>query len=73
MVMIKSDIVEVDGVFVGTAILQNTSEDRAGHRFFAIDDRVRPLHGAVLPSLSALRSQAAQTFHAANAQARRRR
>ncbi len=58
--MIKSEIVEVDGVFVGAAILQSGS---TGHRFFATHDRVRPLHGATMPSLAAIRHQAKRHYH----------
>ncbi|NPD65653.1 hypothetical protein HN018_15815 [Lichenicola cladoniae] len=61
--MFKSDVVEVDGVFVGTAILQPNRIDRA---FFATDDRVRPMHGKILPSLAAVRWHAARQFHSAS-------
>ncbi|MCQ8279727.1 hypothetical protein NFI95_14880 [Acetobacteraceae bacterium KSS8] len=57
--MTKSEIVEVDGVFVGAAIQQ---PDSTQHRFFATHDRVRPLHGATMPSLAAIRHQAARHF-----------
>ena len=57
--MVESDVVEIDGVFVGTAILQPNRVDRA---FFATHDRVRALHGAVLPSLAAIRHLAAHHF-----------
>ncbi|WP_419730705.1 hypothetical protein [Lichenicola sp.] len=60
--MLKSDVVEVDGVFVGTAILQPNRTDRA---FFATHDRVRMLHGKILPSLASVRWHAARQFHAA--------
>jgi hypothetical protein len=63
--MFKSDVVEVDGVFVGAAILQPNRIDRA---FFATDDRVRPMHGKILPSLAAVRWHAARQFHAASPQ-----
>jgi hypothetical protein len=58
--MLKSDVVEVDGVFVGAAILQPNRTDRA---FYAAHDRVRSLHGHVLPSLADVRTQAARHFH----------
>lgn len=64
--MFKSDVVEVDGVFVGAAILQPNRIDRA---FFATDDRVRPMHGKILPSLAAVKWHAARQFHAASPQA----
>ena len=57
--MLKSDIVEIDGVFVGAAILQPNRIDR---KFFATHERVRSLHGVILPSLSAVRRQAIRHF-----------
>ena len=57
--MVESDVVEVDGVFVGTAILQ---PNRIGVAFFATHERLRPLHGAVLSSLAEIRQQAARHF-----------
>ena len=57
--MLQSEVVEIDGVFVGTAILQS---NRTDHAFFATHDRLRLMHGAVLPSLAALRQQAARYF-----------
>lgn len=63
--MFKSDVVEVDGVFVGAAILQPNRIDRA---FFATDDRVRTMHGKILPSLAAVKWHAARQFHAASLQ-----
>lgn len=60
--MFESDVVEIDGVFVGTAILQ---PDRIGRTFFATHERVRPMHGVVLPSLAAIRHQAARHFRGA--------
>lgn len=57
--MFESDVVEIDGVFVGAAILQANRTDRA---FFATHDRLRPMHGAVLPSMAAIRYQAARHF-----------
>lgn len=63
--MFKSDVVEVDGVFVGAAILQANRTDRT---FFATDDRVRPMHGQILPSLAAVRWHAARQFRAASRQ-----
>jgi hypothetical protein len=43
--MIRSHVVDVDGVFVGAAVCQ---ED--GWRFVAVDDRVEPLDGGVWPT-----------------------
>lgn len=57
--MFESDVVEIDGVFVGAAILQPNRIDRT---FFATHDRLRPMHGVVLPSLAAIRHQAARHF-----------
>jgi hypothetical protein len=57
--MLKSDVVEVDGVFVGAAILQPNQIDRA---FFAAHERVRSLHGQILPDLATVRYQAARHF-----------
>ena len=57
--MLKSDVVEVDGIFVGTAIQRTTRGECA---FVALHDRVRALHGAVLPSLADLRSQVTRHF-----------
>lgn len=58
--MFESDVIEIDGVFVGAAILQPNRTDR---EFFAIHHLVRPMHGMVLPSLSAIRHQATRYFH----------
>ena len=57
--MFESEVVEIDGVFVGAAILQPNRVDLA---FFATHDRLRPMHGSILPSLAALRHQAAHHF-----------
>ena len=57
--MVESEVVEIDGVFVGAAILQPNRVDLA---FFATHDRLRPMHGTILPSLAALRHQAARHF-----------
>lgn len=57
--MLESEVVEIDGVFVGTAILQPNRVDLA---FFATHHRLRPMHGNILPSLAALRHQAAHHF-----------
>lgn len=57
--MQKSDVIEVDGVFVGTAIARSNLEERL---FFAIDARLRSMHGQVLPNLAELKLQARQQF-----------
>ncbi len=58
--MLESEIVEVDGVFVGAAILQSNRTDRA---FFATHERLQCLHGQVLPSLAAVQDEATRCFH----------
>ncbi len=72
--MLESQVIEIDGVFVGAAILQPNRVDLA---FFATHDRLRPMHGSILPSLAALRHEAAHHFRgvpsAAEAVARSRR
>ena len=57
--MVESEVVEIDGVFVGTAILL---PNRVDLTFFAIHHRLRPMHGNILPSLAVLRHQAAHHF-----------
>ncbi|MCB8876920.1 hypothetical protein [Acidisoma silvae] len=57
--MRKSEVIEVDGVFVGAAILQDNRDECA---FYATHDLVRSLHGQILPSLKAIRSEAARQF-----------
>ncbi|CAI9121546.1 hypothetical protein PWM43_10625 [Acetobacteraceae bacterium LMG 32668] len=64
--MLKSDIVEIDGTFVGTAILEG---DRATRRFYAAHESVRPLHNRALPSLDALKRQVALQFRHAQPKA----
>ena len=62
MSMLKSDIVEIDGTFVGTAILES---DQATRRFYAAHESVRPLHNRALPSLDALKRQVTLQFRQA--------
>ncbi len=57
--MKKSVIVEVDGVFVGTAIARSDLRERL---FFAVDERLQSMHGQVLPSLADLKLQAQRRF-----------
>ncbi len=57
--MLKSEIVEVDGVFVGAAI---SLSSRDGLAFFATHERVRTLHGSRLPNMAAVRHQAARHY-----------
>nr|WP_321983925.1 hypothetical protein [uncultured Lichenicoccus sp.] len=57
--MQESEVIEVDGVFVGTAI----GKSKLGERlFFAIDQRLRSMHGQILPSLADLKLQAQREF-----------
>ncbi|MBE7210682.1 MAG: hypothetical protein INR65_06650 [Gluconacetobacter diazotrophicus] len=57
--MTESEVIEIDGVFVGTAMSRDGRPEQA---FFATHDRVRPMHGQVLPSLATLRQQAGRLF-----------
>ncbi|WP_049762973.1 hypothetical protein [Gluconacetobacter diazotrophicus] len=50
--MLNSTIIEIDGIFLGTAILVAGSRLL---RFYAVHDSVRALHNQVLPDLAALR------------------
>ncbi|MBB2201744.1 hypothetical protein [Gluconacetobacter tumulisoli] len=57
--LLDSTIIEVDGVFLGTAILF------AGGRllrFYAVHDSVRALHDQILPDLDSLRRKVGQHF-----------
>ncbi|MCG0997597.1 hypothetical protein LG413_05610 [Acetobacter persici] len=54
-----SKIIEIDGVFLGTAI-QMSGE--AGQRFYAAHESVRALHNAIKPDVAMLARQVAQTF-----------
>lgn len=56
----KSDVIEVDGVFVGVAI---ASSDRSERLFFATHPCLRSMHKQILPSLPALKLQAQRQFH----------
>ncbi|MBB2206191.1 hypothetical protein [Gluconacetobacter takamatsuzukensis] len=56
--MIKSEIVEIDGVFVGVVI-----QSRHGTRVFrAIHEWLRPLNGQIMLSLQDARTVAAGLF-----------
>ncbi|MBS0999582.1 hypothetical protein JK169_00895 [Acetobacter persici] len=57
--MRTSKIIEIDGVFLGTAI-QMSGE--AGQRFYAAHESVRALHNAIKPDVAMLARQVAQTF-----------
>jgi hypothetical protein len=58
--MLQSHIIDVDGVFVGTAI----RIDR-GYRFVAIDFRLEELDSSVWPTLEDVRRLARRTLVAA--------
>ena len=58
--MLQSHIIDVDGVFVGTAI----RIDR-GYRFVAIDFRLEELDSSVWPALDDVRRLARRTLVAA--------
>ena len=63
-VMQKSDVIEIDGIFVGTAIARSELDERL---FFAIDARLQSMHGQVLPNLAELKLQVRRQFHQAAA------
>ncbi|MBY4640870.1 hypothetical protein K6L44_12950 [Gluconacetobacter entanii] len=60
--MLESTIIEIDGIFVGTAIVLTNV---VGRRFYATHDSVRALHNVVLPDLSSLRRRVTSLFRAA--------
>ncbi|MDG6093515.1 hypothetical protein LOC54_00035 [Acetobacter sp. AN02] len=57
--MYESHTLEVDGVFVGTIILET---DREKHRFHAVHESVRPLHNQSLQDRHELVRQAESRF-----------
>lgn len=57
--MRSSKIIEIDGVFLGTAI-QISGEQ--GQRFYAAHESVRALHNTIRPDMAMLARQVAQTF-----------
>ncbi|MFT9400594.1 hypothetical protein [Acetobacter sp.] len=64
--MLDSKIIEIDGVFLGTAILTGST---AGLRFYAAHESVRSLHNAVEPDLAGLSRQVAQHYRRNGTQA----
>jgi len=52
--MLGSTIIEINGVFLGAAILVSESGTR---RFYAAHDSVRALHNELLPDLVALQQR----------------
>ena len=57
--MFESKIIEVDGVFVGAAIITGIASSL---RFYAAHDSVRSLHNTILPDLVALKQRVTTTF-----------
>ncbi|GEC62420.1 hypothetical protein [Novacetimonas hansenii] len=57
--MLGSQIIEIDGIYVGTAILVDRNQT---HRFYATHDNVRSLHNMIVPDMTALKHRVAQTF-----------
>ena len=57
--MLASKIIEIDGVFLGTAIVSSTS---AGLRFYAAHESVRTLHNVIETDLAGLSLQVAHQF-----------
>lgn len=57
--MLASKIIEIDGVFLGTAIVSGNS---TGLRFYAAHESVRVLHNVVEPDLVGLSLQVAHQF-----------
>lgn len=55
--MLKSHVIEVDGAFLGAAVLLT-----AGYRFVAADLRVEELDGSFWPSLEDARRTAGQLY-----------
>jgi hypothetical protein len=51
--LVRSQVVDVDGVFVGAAV-----RETEGWRFVAVDERTQKLNGDCFPSLEAIRHHA---------------
>jgi hypothetical protein len=60
--MRQSYIIEVDGVFLGTAASYGIGE---GYRFVGVDARLKPLDGQHFDQLEEVRTEAALTFRRA--------
>ncbi|WP_240161821.1 hypothetical protein [Gluconacetobacter azotocaptans] len=56
--MLESTIIEIDGVFLGTAVLFASGL----LRFHAVHDSVRALHNQLLPDLDSLRHKVGLHF-----------
>lgn len=61
--MVKSDIIEIDGIFVGTLIADHNSD---GFRFYAIHESVKEFHNMTLSNISELRRQITGQFRHAH-------
>lgn len=57
--MLSSTIIEIDGVFLGAAILLG---QQGARRFYATHASVRILHDVVLPDLGSLRRKVISQF-----------
>ncbi|GBQ31046.1 hypothetical protein HLH34_02260 [Gluconacetobacter azotocaptans] len=62
--MLNSTIIEIDGIFLGAAILLDGVSAR---RFYATHDSVRSLHNETLPDLASLTRRVAQHFRRSRA------
>jgi len=60
--MLSSTIIEVDGIFLGAAILL---EPHGTRQFYAAHERVRALHQIVMSDLARLERRVALQFRAA--------
>lgn len=57
--MLDSKIIEIDGIFLGTAI---QVKGLGGRRFYAAHESVRALHNAVKPDLAVMAQLVASQF-----------
>jgi hypothetical protein len=65
-IMQKSKIVEIDGVFIGVAVLLSEAQ---GWRFVAADDRAAGADGCVAPTLNGAQQLAKKAFFSARSPA----
>ncbi|GCE82066.1 hypothetical protein [Komagataeibacter diospyri] len=66
--MLESRIIEIDGTFLGTVILE---ADRQTRRFYATHDSVRAFHNHTLQGHDDVARQVARLYRRAHANARR--